>query len=125
MGTLLKKHKLEPDLIITSPAVRARETADRTAQAAGLQTEIVENELLYEATPRTYLSVLQEIPDSARRVMLVGHNPAVEEFIDHAAGTDRRMKTGHLAIMEADLSSWADIEPETRFTVKDYLEPNE
>jgi phosphohistidine phosphatase len=125
IGELLKEHGLEPDLIVTSPALRARETARRTAEAAGLRTEITDDERLYEATPRTYLSIIQDLPDTAQRVMLVGHNPGAEEFIDHATGKDRRMKTGNLAVLESDLSSWASIAPETRFSLKKHLEPDE
>ena len=125
IGAQLAERGLLPDAVITSPAVRARETADRTAASAGFSGAITEADTLYDATPRTYLSVLQDLPDDTERIMLVGHNPTVEEFVEHASGQSSRMKTAHLAVLETDLASWRDLAPDTRFTVADYLEPEE
>ncbi len=125
IGAQLAERNLLPDTVITSPAARARETADRTAEAARFDGLITEAETLYDATPRTYLSILQDLPAGTERVMLVGHNPTVEEFVEHVSGQYRRMKTAHLVVLETDLASWGDLAPDTRFTVVDYLQPEE
>jgi phosphohistidine phosphatase len=125
IGVQLAERGLLPDAVVTSSAVRARETAARTAESAGFTGAITEEEILYDATPRTYLSVLQDLPEGTERIMLVGHNPTVEEFVEHASGQVSRMKTAHLAVLETDLASWREIAPDTRFTVADYLEPEE
>ncbi len=125
IGTELARRNRLPDAVITSPAVRARETAERTAESVGYDGSVTEADVLYDATPRTFLSVLQDVSDEVTRVMIVGHNPSVEEFVEHATGRYRRMKTAHLAVLETDLASWRDIAPDTRFVVADYLEPEE
>ncbi|OOZ38940.1 hypothetical protein BOW53_13625 [Solemya pervernicosa gill symbiont] len=84
IGQWLRDHDLIPDLIIASPAVRADATARRCAAAMGLKTSVVVNDgRLYLADLNTLLELLSESSVNAQRVMLVGHNPGLEELLIH------------------------------------------
>lgn len=114
-----------PDYVLSSPALRARETAGRTIDATGLGIPVQGDERLYDATPRSYLSILQDLPEGVERVLVVGHNPTVEEFVEHATGREQRMKTAYLAVLETELPSWRDLAPDTRFRRVALLIPDE
>lgn len=114
-----------PDYVLSSPALRARETAGRTIDAAGLGVQIQGDERLYDATPRSYLAILQDLPDTVQRVLVVGHNPTVEEFVEHATGREQRMRTAYLAVLETQLPTWRDLAPDTRFRRVALLTPEE
>jgi phosphohistidine phosphatase len=87
MGRWLKERKLRPDLVIASPAVRARDTADRVAGVLGLDGDAIRREpRLYDAPVERILRILGEVPDSAMRVLLVAHNPGLEDLVLHLGG---------------------------------------
>jgi phosphohistidine phosphatase len=87
MGGHLAGEDLLPDLVLSSPAVRAKATTLRMLGAMGLDEEAVRFEpRIYEAETRTLLRLLSEVPRSASRVMLVGHNPGLEDLLLHLGG---------------------------------------
>ena len=87
MGRWLKGKRLLPDLLVASPAVRARDTAVRVAEALGLEGfSILEEPRLYDADLRRILEVLGGLPPSAGRILLVGHNPGLEDLVLHLGG---------------------------------------
>jgi phosphohistidine phosphatase len=91
MGRWLAAQGLVPDLIVSSPAKRARQTARRAAEAMGLDPdEVLFKDEIYEASLGALLDVLAGCPDG--RVMLVGHNPGLEMLVEHLAG--RRIEPG-------------------------------
>ncbi|MCA1667153.1 MAG: histidine phosphatase family protein, partial [Thermomicrobia bacterium] len=85
MGVALAALDLIPDCLLTSTAVRARETARLVAAALEYGGEIVEEPALYAASVDTLLDALRDC-DEAVTVLLVGHNPGVEELIGLLTG---------------------------------------
>jgi phosphohistidine phosphatase len=84
MGRWMRKHDLVPDYVVSSPALRARETTAALVD----ELEIAENavhfdERVYLGSALTLLQVLADVPNRARSVLLVGHNPGLEELLDH------------------------------------------
>ncbi len=78
----LVKHRCFPDLIISSPAVRTRETAALLAKGLEYPVESISIEpSLYAAYEERILEVIFAVDDDIRTLMLVGHNP---EFTDLA-----------------------------------------
>lgn len=112
MGELLRKKKLVPTLIVSSPATRARHTAELLRAAGGFEAEIEFDGRIYEASPRAWTRIVTELPDVHRKVMLVGHNPGMEGFIRFLTGEYERMPTAAVAVVELDLKRWADIDEE-------------
>ncbi len=82
MGHWMLKQRLQPDIIISSPAKRAISTAKKVCKAMALDTGIIQqDERVYNATVDLLKQVLHECPEDIKRVLLVGHNPALEELL--------------------------------------------
>lgn len=78
MGAHLADLGIKPDLIISSPAKRAKKTAKILAEALGYDLQKIEyKEAIYEASAQSLLYIVCQLPDSAKRVMIVGHNPGL------------------------------------------------
>lgn len=75
MGELIALEKTMPDIIVSSPAKRAVETAELIKNNRGLNANIRFDERIYEATTETLRQVISSFDDSAQSVLLVGHNP--------------------------------------------------
>ena len=86
IGVWLQQQDLLPDYIVSSPAVRALETARKISKAMGLDSRQIKQEpAIYEAALADLKKVLGQCPDKARRVMIVGHNPGLENLLIHLA----------------------------------------
>jgi phosphohistidine phosphatase len=109
MGRLLAQLDVIPDLIISSAANRAAATAERVAQAAGYEGEIRRTEELYLADPDDYLAVAQSVEDKITSLMLVGHNPGLEELVGLLSGHDEHLPTAALAAFRVDVNRWRDL----------------
>ena len=93
MGWLLKREHLVPDTIISSTAIRARATAEAVAKAAGYKGEITLNRSLYAARPAAYIDVLRDLSNEYARVLMVGHNPGLEQLVRMLTGEEHAMPT--------------------------------
>jgi phosphohistidine phosphatase len=109
MGRLLKERGLSPDLIISSPAKRARKTAKLVKEAGEYAAEIVFDDRIYEASPSTILYVAGEVDDSLDSVMLVGHNPGMEGAVRVLTGQTEAMPTAGVAVIDLDIDAWKQI----------------
>lgn len=108
IGKFIRERRLRPDLIISSPAQRARETIALVLEASGLETELRYDERIYEAPAGRLVEVLESVEDDRQEVMLVGHNPGFENLLAHLTGESRRVPTGALARILLDAENWAE-----------------
>lgn len=106
VGRFMRKKKLRVDLIISSPAARARQTAALVKESAGLSAELRYDERVYEADAARLLEVVAQAGDSADAVVLVGHNPGVEELLTFLTGESCGMPTAALACLSLDVEKW-------------------
>jgi len=84
IGVWLQQQGLVPDLICASPAERALATAQKCGKVMGIDAKHVHlDKRIYLANPQQFLDVLAECPDEAQCVMLVGHNPGLEQLLSH------------------------------------------
>jgi phosphohistidine phosphatase len=125
MGRLLAQHELTPDLIITSAARRAATTAELVALAAEYGGDIQYTNELYLADPETFLDVARDTPDGVTRLMLVGHNPGIEELVTDLAEREERMPTAALACFRLDIDRWGDLTDETAAELLHLWRPKE
>ena len=110
MGALLLERGLAPDLIISSPAQRARQTARRLAKAMEQRRgDIVYHDGLYFEGARGVLAAVQDAAGEEDRVMVVGHNPTLEELVAHLARSYARLPTATVAIIDLDITSWSEL----------------
>jgi phosphohistidine phosphatase len=109
VGRLMRKRKLEPDLVLSSPAERARQTTQLVLESAGLKTELRYDERIYEATGMRLFEIVAQIEDDANIAMLVGHNPGLEELIATLTGEAQDLPTAALACIELEIDKWSKL----------------
>ena len=110
MGKRLAKREMRPDLIVSSPALRALATAQLIAEALGVRAaEIKVDERLYATNPATLLGIIQELDDTLKRVMLVGHNPEFSELAHRFSSEITEMPTCSVAEFEFASTAWSDV----------------
>lgn len=80
MGDWLRQRSICPAMMVSSPAVRTRQTALALAEATGYASDIWYEEAVYEATPEELLTIIQATRDAVPDLMLVGHNPGLTEL---------------------------------------------
>jgi phosphohistidine phosphatase len=98
-GTLLKAAGIVPRLVLTSPLVRAQETAEDFCQALGIDGPIVEPWLASGMRPPEAISELKAYADHSR-IAIVGHEPDLSSLIETLLGTPApaiEMKKGAIA----------------------------
>ena len=113
VGELLRRRKLRPDVLLSSPAERAKETARLVCDAAGLSTTVRYEAGIYEASARRLLEIVSEIEDERSVAMMVGHNPGFEELLEVLTGETRRLPTAALALIELGIERWREVGPGT------------
>jgi len=113
MGQVLAEENPKSLLVISSPAVRARETTELVLESGEFKIKPHYDERIYEADVRTLLEVARSIPDSSETAMLVGHNPGFENLLSYFTSDNRHMPTCALARIEFDAASWSELSEET------------
>jgi phosphohistidine phosphatase len=122
MGKELARHKILPDLVLCSPARRARQTLELFKGPAGLTTEPVYEPRIYNASSRDLLEVLHELPDQHACVMLLGHNPGLEDLFARLTERVEHLPTAALTCLELTADSWRDT-GKSRARMKWFLTP--
>lgn len=114
MSKLLSKKNIKPDLIISSPALRAYFTARIFAVNLDYPLEKLQSsELLYESRANKYFDLIHDLDDSLNSVMLFSHNPGIT-FMCNALGNqfiDNVPTTGIVAL-KLNVDSWKEVEAE-------------
>src|SRR5512136_1585754 len=108
VGKYLKANNLIPDLILSSTARRAHDTAQAVAEESGFDKPIELCEDLYMSEPACYLDLLQRLPDSVNRVLVVGHNPDLDTLLTLLTDVTQHMSTAALAQIDLPISSWTE-----------------
>ena len=126
MGRYLDRtFRFAPDIIVSSPAVRAITTARLLAEACGYsEWQIRQDERIYEAPVRSLLEVIQEQPDKHNHVCLVGHNPGMENLANWLCGTRvvEAVVTCAVIMLELKIPSWEKA-AEGKATLREYIYP--
>lgn len=109
VGEEIRQRGLLPDLVLCSTAKRARKTAKRALEAARYQGEVHELDQLYRGGLEGYFNALVEVPDFFDRVMLIGHNPDLEDLLVQLTGQWERLPTAALARVDLEIESWSEL----------------
>ncbi|MCG7997156.1 MAG: histidine phosphatase family protein [Candidatus Thiodiazotropha taylori] len=87
IGVWLLQQQLQPDHVVSSPAERAIVTAQKAVKVMGQDADkIIQDRRIYAARVEDLLQVLAEAPKSAKRVLMVGHNPSLEALTEYLEG---------------------------------------
>jgi phosphohistidine phosphatase len=114
VGKLIKKHGLTPDAIIASSAARTQITARQVALHCDYRGGIETAASLYNALPDEYVACLRCQIDEYAAVLVVGHNPGLEDLLEGITGAHHKMPTAALAYLSLDIARWQDFTVSTR-----------
>lgn len=109
VGKFIARQNINIDLVISSPAVRARQTIDLVLRAAKRSPELRFDQRVYEGTPTRLLEITSQIEDDRKCVLLVGHNPGMEELLSLLVGVEQHMPTASLAKVVLSSKKWDKI----------------
>lgn len=113
MGKVLRLYDCAPEIILSSPALRARQTTELAAAEFGGSPSLKYVEAFYPGSTESFLHSIKSLPDSTSRVMLVGHNPAMEDFVEAFLGSAvfLRMPTAGLVCLDVNAAEWPSVKP--------------
>jgi len=110
MGERLAKRDVKPDLLLSSPAMRALKTAEIIAKKLDYRRrDIVVDDRLYAVGADDLLDVIHKLGDRLERVMLFGHNPELTELAHRLSSKITHMPTCAVAEFAFDAKSWSKI----------------
>ena len=115
MGNILKEKNENPDLIISSPALRAIYTARIIAEKLDYPVEkISADESIYESSINNLFRVIKSLPDEYERIMIFGHNPAFTNLCNYISDKYfENIPTCGVVKIEFDISSWQEVDEQT------------
>ena len=108
MGKVLARMGETPELIYSSSAQRAKETAMLAADSGSWGCELVEHDDLYGTSPAGALEVASTAPDDIYSLMLVGHEPTWSYLVHSLTGAEVDIKTATVAAVDLSISRWTD-----------------
>jgi len=106
LGQHLLARQLKIDLVISSPAKRARETTDLVLRATEIAGEVRYDRRIYDATAGQLLTVISETEPQYETILLVGHNPGLEDLVRSLTGQVESLSTTALAEIVSDDNVW-------------------
>lgn len=119
MGRYLHGKAILPDVIISSTAPRAKDTAMVIAEQIGYDPAAIRlDNGLFDGGPKAYLAALNALPDTVQSAMIVGHNPDVSylaEYLTHQSIGS--MSKGAVVTIEFDDVNWAEMSGRTGHVV--------
>lgn len=120
MGQYLKRENVRFDHVVASPAVRVIDTIDGVVKGYGQRIEANWDRRIYLASSASLMDVLRDINDGPKSVLMVGHNPGMEDMVFDLVPDDgssplrddvyEKYPTGTLAEIELAIDNWADID---------------
>jgi phosphohistidine phosphatase len=111
VGRYLTAIEQQPDLVVTSSAVRARSTAELAAESGAWSCPLRMEDRLYGADPAASLDVVQKIGDDVERLLIVGHEPCWSLLVGWLTGGSRvRFPTAALTAVAFEQTRWSEVE---------------
>lgn len=133
IGRHMAERGIRPDLVLCSPATRTRQTLERLQKRLGQDAKVRFEPTLYLAAPDVMLALIRSLPNACREVLVIGHNPGLEELAQKLAGTAagdalarlaEKYPTGALAELCFPVRSWSQTSPEGGFLAS-FVTPNQ
>ena len=133
IGKYLKKEKLLPDIIYCSKAVRAKETWELVNRIVKKKNNINYKNKLYMANFSDFLNIIKETKDNFKSLMLISHNPGIENFAleiiknkesEKYKNIDYKYPTGALSIIKFNIKKWNEVTSSTG-EIYEFIKPKE
>ncbi len=123
MGQHIADHGVRWQRVLSSPAVRAAETIELAGQSVGRTFPINWDRRIYLASSATLLDLLREQDDAISMILMIGHNPGLEDLIFDLVPDDgssplrdrveEKFPTAAYAVLEMNADRWAEIKEGT------------
>ena len=137
LGRYIRQCGYDPDLILSSTSRRTVETVELVTDALSGVARVDYMDALYLAEPEVILQVIRLVPDKMKGVMVVGHNPGLEQIAtllarepvkrkerDRFDMLEEKFPTAALAVLDFEVERWRDIEP-GEGALKDFVRPRD
>jgi phosphohistidine phosphatase len=118
MGAYMARHGIAPELVLSSPSVRTRQTLDLVLPHLAHQPKVLFENALYLAPASTLLQRVRSVEADVRHVMLVGHDPGMHGLAVDLAETGKpdeldalraKFPTAGLAVIVFDAKEWSEV----------------
>ncbi|MFC6221795.1 SixA phosphatase family protein [Hymenobacter artigasi] len=111
MGQALAKRRICPDIVVSSPAVRAMSTAVLVAREMQYPHDKIKVEPgIYGADVDDFLAIIKDLPDSAASALVVGHNPTITETANELSPSSlNEMPTAAVVCLRFTCEHWAEV----------------
>lgn len=113
MAKVLKEKNIRPDLIISSPSIRTKQTLEYFIKELNYNDEVRFEESIYEAPYENLLKVIKDIPNIHKTVFLMGHNPGLCDLTNFLVDKNfENIPTCGIVEIDFNAKSWQDISKE-------------
>ena len=109
LANLLETKDINPDLIVSSPALRARKTAKIISKTLGFEKNIMYNEVMYQGYLEEVIEAITFTFHTVETLIIVGHNPLLSNLASHLVGYKNHLDMGTCVAIEFDTSTRVDI----------------
>lgn len=107
IGEYIEEKGIDFDLVLVSTSVRTRETIELIRERAKFRAEVRYDERIYEATVSQLLDVISQVDSDQKSVLLVGHNPGIEELLALLTGDQQHVTTANFAKIKLKVTKWS------------------
>jgi phosphohistidine phosphatase len=125
IGKILSHGEFLPDVVLSSPARRAKDTVEIVNKYSDYKGSTEYHDNFYMGEPGDFIEALRDLPDNVDSVMVVGHNPGLEAFMQILAGSCNALSTGALTRIELELTHWRDLNSSTVGKLSKFWDPDE
>ena len=125
MGELLKDEKLVPERILSSTAVRARQTVEAVTSKMNFKGEVQYLDKFYLGEMETILAEQCELPDEVNKAMVIGHNPGLESLVQILGRKVEALTTSSVAYIKLPIKHWKELSDKTEGDLKELWHPKE
>ena len=110
MGKRLRQDDVLPDIILSSPAKRAKKTAMAISKQIGFSKKIIYDENIYEASVYTLDKIIKAVDDKENILFLFGHNPSLNMLVENYVNFEQNIPTCGIIFIEFNCNRWEDID---------------
>lgn len=125
MGRLIDDQQFAIDLVLCSTSTRTRQTAELVFEQSNSPPVIEFRDDLYHAEPDQFVEILKQIAKPIQCVMLIAHNPGMEEFVEQLTLNAVHFPTAGLAQIVPDIDEWSSFSEQTRGRLVQLWRPKE
>jgi phosphohistidine phosphatase len=125
MGELARERNLVPDRVLCSTATRARETLELFADGARLEAPVDFFDELYLAEPDAIVKTIGKHGGSAKRVMVVGHNPGLEGLVASLTAERTDLPTTALVECSLPIDGWGELDLDAAGQLRSIFRPKD